>query len=510
MLRRPPFWRKRNPTATVAPTQPTIVELDLAITDDDPLLTYLVAQSQPVLVENVRVASPALDQLRRAGVELVVPLVNQGELIGMLNLGRRRSDQGYSADDRHLLNDLATHAAPAMRVAQLVREQQTVVAERSRIEQELRVARLIQQTLLPQSLPQISGWKIDTHYQPAREVGGDFFDFLPAADGKLGIIIGDVTDKGIPAALVMATTRTLLRAVAERLATPGAVLERVNNLLYADIPPRMFVTCFFALLDPIDGTLQFANAGHDVPYWRSPYGVYELRARGMPLGLMPDMRYEELTVQIRPDDTLFFYSDGLAEAHNRAREMFGFPRVCQLVNQHDGTNNLIRNALDELAQFTGEDWTQEDDITLVTVRYEGNWQEIGRKSFPSELGCERTAMRWVEEMVKPFDLPNRKLNRLKTAVTEAVMNSAEHAHGYNPACLIDLRVSIAGERVKVDICDHGDGYLDANIATPDLTAKLNHEQTPRGWGLFLMQKMVDEMQVTQDDEGNRVALIVNG
>jgi DNA-binding response OmpR family regulator len=151
------------------------------------------------------------------------------------------------------------------------------VQARERIEQEMRVARLIQQTLLPQELPSLPNWRIAAHYQPARAVGGDFYDFLPLSDGKLGILIGDVSDKGVPAALVMATTRSILRASAQSLNAPGRVLERVNDLLYPDIPTNMFVTCMYAILDPKDGHLCYANAGHELPYRRRATSVMELR-----------------------------------------------------------------------------------------------------------------------------------------------------------------------------------------------------------------------------------------
>src|SRR5215213_1642416 len=158
--------------------------------------------------------------------------------------------------------------------------QQEVAQERERIEQELRVARMIQHTLLPKSLPELEGHQIAVYYQPAREVGGDFYDFLDLPDGRLGLIVGDVSGKGVPAAIVMAITRTLLRA-AYRLGSPapGEILEQVNNILYRDIPPNMFVTCLAALLDSRTGRLQYANAGHDPPYVRHADGVGRLRAR---------------------------------------------------------------------------------------------------------------------------------------------------------------------------------------------------------------------------------------
>jgi serine phosphatase RsbU (regulator of sigma subunit) len=344
---------------------------ELEIAPNDPIIAYLASVSGVVEVEKLNLDSPALAEMKEAGVKLVVPLVSQGELIGILNLGPRLSQQEYSADDRKLLSDLATQTAPAVRVAQLVRQQQQEAQERERIEQELKVARLIQQTLLPKTLPELPGYDVAAYYQPAREVGGDFYDFLDLEDGRMGFVVGDVTDKGVPAALVMATTRTMLRAAAQRLDTPGEVLKRVNDVLVQEIPPNMFVTCLYAILDRESGQLVYANAGHDLPYRRRAgrsEGAEELRATGMPLGLLPGMGYEEKEIVLEKGESVLFYSDGLVEAHDPRREMFGFPRLQGLVGTHrSGGSSLIGFLLAELARFTGEDWEQEDDITLVTL-----------------------------------------------------------------------------------------------------------------------------------------------
>jgi serine phosphatase RsbU (regulator of sigma subunit) len=247
-------------------------------------------------------------------------------------------------------------------------KQQEVAQERERIEQELRVARLIQHTLLPKSLPELEGHQIAVHYQPAREVGGDFYDFLDLPDGRLGLIVGDVSGKGVPAAIVMAIARTLLRA-AYRMGSPapGEILEQVNNILYRDIPANMFVTCLAALLDSRSGRLHYANAGHDSPYVRHADGVGRLRARGMPLGLMPNMFYEQKEITLEPGESVLLYSDGLVEAHDPRRELFGFPRLQGFVGAHPGGATMIDFLLKELARFVGDGWEQEDDITLVTL-----------------------------------------------------------------------------------------------------------------------------------------------
>src|SRR5437667_8436164 len=157
---------------------------------------------------------------------------------------------------------MAQQLVESMDQRQILIEQNASLEERTRIEQELRTARLIQHSLLPKEVPALAGWQIATYYESAREVGGDLYDFLSFEDGRLGLVIGDVTDKGVPAAMLMATTRSVLRAVAQRVVKPGQVLERVNEIIYQDIAPKMFVTCLYALLDPETGQLLYANAGH--------------------------------------------------------------------------------------------------------------------------------------------------------------------------------------------------------------------------------------------------------
>jgi serine phosphatase RsbU (regulator of sigma subunit)/predicted ester cyclase len=241
--------------------------------------------------------------------------------------------------------------------------------ERERIEQELQVARRIQQDLLPEATPALEGWRIATYYGPAREVGGDFYDFLELSNGRLGLILGDATGHGMPAALVMSTTRGMLRAVVQSVESPGEVLGRVNEALVADIPPSTFVTCFYGILDPEGGRFSYANAGHNLPCRRLNGQAEELRARGMPLGLMPGMGYEEKEATLDIGESVLFYSDGLVEAHDPRGEMFGFQRLRKLVAEHDAEEgSLVNFLMEELRSFTGEGWEQEDDITLVTLR----------------------------------------------------------------------------------------------------------------------------------------------
>ena len=522
------LWRNRTPPPEIpealpapppaTPAQPAaIIPLDIPRTD--PLVAHLQANQSGVIdVERLTLDSDGVRALRAAGVRLALPLVSQGELVGLINLGQRLSEQDYSSDDRRLLGNLATQAAPAVRVAQLVRQQQLEALERQRIEQELRVARLIQQFLLPKEVPSVVGWEVSAYYQPARAVGGDFYDFIYFPDGRIGFVIGDVTDKGVPAALVMATTRTLLRTTAEQFVAPGAVLERTNNQLVENIPPKMFVTCLYALLEPATGHLVFANAGHDVPFRRTAEGVVELRARGMPLGLLPGMQYEQHETTLRPGECVLFYSDGLVEAHSPTREMFGFPRLQALMGEPTG-ENLVPFLLDRLHDFTGPHWEQEDDVTMVLLGAlprgaaddgPGNGRELlARFELPSRPGNERQAMQQVAEVVAPLGLPQVKLDRLKTAVAEATMNGMEHGNKFDEAIPVLIEVARDGQKLKVSITDRGLKQPIPDAETPDLTAKLAGQQSPRGWGVFLIQNMVDEMHVTTDDEHHTVELVIH-
>jgi serine phosphatase RsbU (regulator of sigma subunit)/predicted ester cyclase len=247
--------------------------------------------------------------------------------------------------------------------------------KRERVEQELRVARSIQQASLPREAPKLEGWEITPYYRPAREVGGDFYDFFELEGGRVGVAVGDATGKGMPAALAVTATCSMLRAVAQALgsSSPGEVLGRVNETLVARIPPNMFVTCFYAILDPKSGRLSYANAGHNLPCCRhDEHAATDLSARGMPLGLMPGMSYEENESVLAPAEFVLFYTDGLVEAHDPKGEMFGFPRLRELVAEHGEERSLEEALLEELYSFVGEGWEQEDDITLLTLECSPN------------------------------------------------------------------------------------------------------------------------------------------
>ncbi len=513
-----------EPTVTAVPAASQTAPgpaVDIAPTD--PLFAYLQAAPGVVDAERLELESAALAELRAGGVKVIVPLVTQGELIGALYLGPRLSDQDYSTDDRKLLSTLAAQAAPAIRVAQLVREQAVEIQARERLEQEMRVATLIQQQFLPRELPQLHDWQVAAYYGPARAVGGDFYDFIPLPDGRIGIVVGDVTDKGVPAALIMARTQSVLRGEAPRLQSPAKVLERANEILLPEMPARMFVTCLYMILEPETGRVVYANAGHNLPYVRTADEVIELRATGMPLGLLPGMDYPEHEAVLAPGQSVLLYSDGLVEAHDPAGDMFGFPRLKELMAVERPGSDLIDHLLDELHGFVGRGWDQEDDITLVALQRTGG-REVAladhdpehagervllKVSLPGAAGNERLAMDRVAEAIEPLGLEPARFERLKTAVSEAAMNAIEYGSQNDPAIPVEIEAVVVDDDLVVRISDQGLGGPMGEAEEPDIDKKLAGEQKPRGWGLFLIKHMVDAMEVTTHGTGQTVSLILH-
>jgi serine phosphatase RsbU (regulator of sigma subunit) len=303
---------------------------------------------------------------------LCAPLKVEDRTSGVIILTGDQN-KSFQAGDLKLLNTIALQTAPAIEIAHLHQKD----LENARLERDLQTAFQVQSSMLPNRTPDFKGWQLAAFWQPARIVSGDLYDFIPFAGGKLGLVVADVTDKGVPAALLMANARSVLRGAAANagrngVVSPGKLLARVNNVLSEEMPMDMFVTCLLVIVDRRNGTIRYANAGHNPPYLRSAKEVRELRATGLPLGIFPNMVYEEKEAWLEPGDSLLLYSDGLTEAHAQDGDMFGFPRLNSLLsssgqNQLEG-EALIQFLMVQLGDFTGPGWEQEDDITMVAAK----------------------------------------------------------------------------------------------------------------------------------------------
>jgi len=281
-----------------------------------------------------------------------------------------------NATEQGIIGELQEKNQQLVQAYEELKLAQAQLIERERIEYELALAQKIQHGILPSEIPDPPGWQISVHWQPAHAVGGDFYDFILFPNDQIGVLIGDATGKGIPAALVMATTCSILRAIAASISndqelSPGEMLSRANDLLCQQMPPGMFITCLLALLDLNTGELKYANAGHCLPYHLTMEGTRDLRAIGMPLGLMPGMPYEEKLTTIKAGDKLLMFSDGLIEAHNPMYQILGAPVVQKMLADQTNNQDLIKFLLAGLAEFTGPNWEQEDDLTLLALHRTG-------------------------------------------------------------------------------------------------------------------------------------------
>src|SRR5262245_30191705 len=263
------------------------------------------------------------------------------------------------------------------------------------IEKDLQMARDIQQGLLLEAVPRLPGWEISAVSLPARDLGGDLYDFLPLADGWHGIMIGDVSGKGLPAALRMAVARTVFRHEARRGESPGPTLAAVNNGVLSEIPQGM-VTMLYVMLDTQNGRVRIANAGHNYPVVINGQ-VHEVELTGLPLGVLGDSEYDEQATVLRHGDTVLLYTDGVVEATDGQGEMFGYERLTQALHLADGLKPraLLAMLLHELRAWGGAD--QADDITMVILRRRrASLADELRSVAEDVLGRERATQLWGE------------------------------------------------------------------------------------------------------------------
>ncbi len=324
------------------------------------------ATGQPTIIDQSCSPQP-VD--KRIGAILCVPIRTPEHTFGSLVLGRLVEQPEFTAGDGKLTMVLAHQAAISLEAARLHQAE----VRRQRLEEELAIGRQIQLSLLPRHCPTVPGWEFAAVYLPARHVGGDLYDFvqLPDAPGQLGMVIADVTGKGIPAALFMAFSRTVIRNEAMNGRSPATILQRANHLMTQDVHSRVFLSAFYAVLDTNNGRLVYANGGHNQPLWfQAESGVTQwLAVRGFILGAFEEVDLEECTLNVSPGDILVFYTDGVTEARSPAGDLFGEERLMATVqaNAQANTQQLQEALLAAVNKFTAGQ-PLADDLTFFIVK----------------------------------------------------------------------------------------------------------------------------------------------
>ena len=349
-----------------------VVGFDDTPRDEDPMLRrgegiigHVIRSGQTVIAPDVRLDPHYVEGRARTLSEIAVPIVSGGSVIGALNLESDTADT-FSEADVEFLEFFAVAAAISIEKAVLHRE----MLEKHRIEQQLQIAKEVQAALLPAANPSIEGFDIAGTHVPSWEIGGDYFDYLPQPDGRLGVAIADVSGKGVPAALLMATFRAALRAQRVNDASLDVVADRLNRILLDSMDTSRFVTAFYGLLEPRTGAIGFANCGHNPPLLLRASGARELLASGGPaLGMWHEATFSQGSTSVAPGDTLILYTDGVIEAMDASNEMFGLDRLEDLIRRRrsDSAQDLLKAVLDATRRFAGRAG-YEDDFTLVIIR----------------------------------------------------------------------------------------------------------------------------------------------
>ncbi|HET7091174.1 MAG TPA: PP2C family protein-serine/threonine phosphatase [Anaerolineae bacterium] len=333
-------------------------------------------------------SEPAPSPARGQGFSslLCAPLKTRERTLGALLLGRSAGRAAFTASDEKLAMAIAGQAAIAIEKAWLHRQE----IERQRMEEELSVGRRIQLSLLPQACPDSPGWAFAASYRAAREVSGDFYDFFEAPDdpARLRIVIGDVTGKGVPAALMMAFSRALIRAESTSGRHPAEVLERVNRAIIWN-RSRLLLTAFYAALDRRSGRMTFASGGHDWPLWlKAATGeCIELETRGVVLGALNEIPLVDRVIDLAPGDLVVCFTDGVTEAQNAEGQMFDLERLKAVVkaNRHAGAQRALTAIVEAVEGFVG-DTPQSDDLTVVVVKRTSRVEEASHGAESADRG----------------------------------------------------------------------------------------------------------------------------
>lgn len=350
--------------------------------EDDPLVHALQEKNGPIFQYDVELQplyEPHRETLQATfealASDLMLPLKYKDEMRGIISLGRKKSGKMFTPEDLDLLRTITNQSAIALENAKLFEEN----LEKGRMEEELKIAHDIQTSMLPDKAPKIEGFTIAAHSISAREVGGDFYDFIEMSGNgtgkRLAVVVGDVSGKAVSGALVMAASRSIFRVLAESYASVEKVMAIGNARLNSDIKKGMFVALVYAVLDPQRKVLTLSNAGQTQPIIcrqdQSAPAYIDTEGDRFPLGIVRRCKYLETHVPLQPGDTLVFYTDGVVEAMNDQEELYGFERFIASIDAGRalGAEALLKKLMDDVACYVG-DAEPHDDLTIVVVGVE--------------------------------------------------------------------------------------------------------------------------------------------
>ena len=361
---------KEKPLHTMIREQQSSLDL-LPYRFDTQLTGWMLKNQEPLLVNNLKEDERFKDLVdKTTPIEsfLSVPLRVKNKMQGILTVFNKRSNEKFSSNDQKLLSIIASQSSQIIENARLLEEERNLRV----MQEEMRVAKQTQMNLLPKEFPDISGYQIAARTIPAKEVGGDSYDLIQIDDKHFAFCLGDVSGKGMPAAMLMSNLQATLRSFKITGHSCKDIITNSNDLLYNSTEPSKFATLFYGILNPESNEIVFCNAGHNNPFLFSVDGnVKELKTGGLILGCLPDSEYEEEKVSINRNDIIVIFSDGISEAMNENEEEYGEEKLKEFISNHldKSPDKIMENILSDVKVFVGEA-PQWDDMTLLIIKRE--------------------------------------------------------------------------------------------------------------------------------------------
>ncbi|MBN1898116.1 MAG: GAF domain-containing protein [Spirochaetes bacterium] len=444
---------------------------------------------------------------------ICVPIRLRGKPTGVLNVTDKKNGELFDNNELKTFITLSN---------QISKNYENIIyynefLEKQRIEKELEITRHIQQHVLPKEFPKIKGIDVSATSIPAREVGGDFYDYIDINNKSHAFLIADVSGKSLPASMFMALSRSITRVQAHNLISPARVLGDSNKYIYKDSESGMFVTMFYMVAYLNDNRVHFGSAGHNeqIFFDASEDEFKLLKVKGIPLGISPDSAYLEDNIQFRKGDIIILYTDGVTEALNRAGDEFGLDRLKDIIktSKQLKAKGILNTILKEITLFT-QGTPQFDDLTLLVIKFTGssshkiNVHELEVKSHTKNL---KQIGRFLQEHLNNYNIKKDIIEETILAVDEAATNIIVHSYKKDPHGYIRVKLSLSEDRLIISLFDNGGTFNPKKIDTPNLTKKLEKRQLG-GLGIYLMKKFMDDVRYyikTTSRKENEVRMIKN-
>jgi len=439
------------------------------------------------------------------------PILSKERVIGVMVIFNKETDIGFTDKDIQILEMIGNFASVAIENSNLLKES----LEKQKMEQELDLARQVQATFLPEIID-FEGLRIAASYIPARQVGGDYYDLIPISEKKLFFLIGDVTNKGVPAALVMTSVYTIVRAylTSRESIDVTTLMSQLNDILCRDIIKTrgMFITLFMAVIDLENGQMEYCNGGHPPPFYyrASSPEVIPLKCGGPIVGQFAGTKYTSTKIEIGQGDRIFCYTDGLIEAVNGAGELYGLTRLERFFREGLGsdTEKFSHDVKNEIDRFSLEGKAEAiDDYTTLLVDIAGPEDDSHHYDYvlASRLDSLEKMHEDIDAIARRHAIPDESIHPFRVAVSEALTNAIIHAHGGDSSKKIRFAVDLNKERIMAVVIDEGP---DPGISSFDGADPVGQPDAEGGRGLGLIKRLSDEAYFERLPEGGMEVRIV--